>query len=300
MSRVDDAALAAIAGLGALSALRLAGNISLAEQPPPKEIPLPRADASMGLKPRPDKSAGPPLRRGEVATKPPGRPVTRSTVLPSADVQESPEALLREARAFPGLSDLTLTEYTLARMIGSENARGNVAIWAALGDVLLNRAERRRQTLFEHLVPRGVYGRQGQGARPKRPASTARDPREAHVDVARRLLSGELRGIAKGATRFFDPATQDRLARRGRTCPPLTILTRWAFDYPWATDDQGKRIRCKLNTARPGRQTLAWVGPIDGIDPVQLLLMAPAKLGPEHRRRFEQALAIVTPGVARV
>ena len=124
-------------------------------------------------------------------------------------VHQSPAELLEQARRV--LPNLTQTEYTAARLIASEHARGTVTEWAAILDAELNRAPKQLDQFTKHVAPRGTYGYQGTG---KRRVATTRDPTLAHVEIAKRVLNGDLRGISKGAVQFFDPRSQVAMHRK--------------------------------------------------------------------------------------
>ena len=76
------------------------------------------------------------------------------------------------------------------------------------------------------------------------------------------------------------------------SCDALTLLEPWSFDYK----KQGKS-RCRPDRSRRGRHSLAWVGPIPGVDPCRLLLMKPMAVGPEHTRRYQAARAVLVRGL---
>lgn len=223
----------------------------------------------------------------EIRALPVGPRVSRSTVSGSR-VLERPEELLEQARAHDdGL--LSLDEYTAARIAASEVGRG-VVMAAAVVDVMRNRGRD-----LTAIATRGHgYGRQGT----RRPVSTALDPGPRHIGVATAVLDGPLRGIARGATHFFAPATQTRLherwvsgqSHRVHSCDGPSLLEAWAYDYPPLEG----RLRCPFNRAVPGPHPLEWVGPIPGVNPNKLLLMRPSHIGDEHRRRYEAARAAIT------
>lgn len=226
----------------------------------------------------------------------PGRYITSSTRDRAKTVRETPAELLSQARTRTGL-DITLDELTAARLIASELSQGTPEEMAAMVDAELNRAEAKGRTLTAHLTSAGTYGKQGgrHGRGKKRPASTAHDPTHKHLDIARRVIGGELRGIALGAVRFFDPVSQYAAHKRWLTgksdrrhCHPAVILRRWTHDLPW--NRQGPP--CALHD-KPGRQLQEWVGPIDGINPLRVMLLRPARPGDEHQQRYEQARRLI-------
>jgi hypothetical protein len=184
-----------------------------------------------------------------------------------------------------------MTEYTAARMIASEYNSGNLREWAAVLDAELNRAPRDLDKFTKHIAPRGIYGYQGSG---RRNVATTRDPKVAQVLLARRVFNGELRGISKGAIKFFDPLSQLAMHRKwlnGETdrqhCPVPIILQRWSFGLRWANKQE-----CTLNVKKPGGR-LEWVGPIEGINPLKLMLFRRARPGEAHRAQYRAALALL-------
>ena len=229
-----------------------------------------------------------------------GERVNVSRLDAAGSVFQSPKALLKQAREFD--ADVSLDELAGARLIASEYARGTDMEWATILDAELNRANAKGQSLMWSLTGKsGRFGRQG--ASPSRPASTARDPRMAHLEMAIGVIrKGHLRGIARGATRFFDPRVQDAMHRKwttGKTkrihsCSASDLLEAWAFDYRRGLDSDGKRRRrCPADKSREGKNTLAWVGPIDGVDAYELMLMAPMPTGTKHTTRYVAARALI-------
>jgi len=227
-----------------------------------------------------------------------GARVNRSSVDGAGNVRESPETLLAQARKFDPL--VSLDELAAARLIASEYARGTDAEWAAIIDTELNRSEALYRPLAASLM--GALGRFGRQGSAKRPASTARDP-QAHLAVASAVFrSGRLRGISRGARRFFNPRVQDAMHRKwksGKTsrvhsCSALDLLEAWSFDYRRGRDVDGKRRRrCPPDRRRVGSNTMAWVGPIQGVDSYELMLMAPMGVSAEHTRRYQASEALI-------
>lgn len=206
--------------------------------------------------------------------------ITSSTADADGTVEQSAEQLLGQARRFD--PSTTLEELALARMIASEHDSGNLAEWHTLVDVALNRGP----VLAQLTDRRGHFGRQGGGGRT---ASTRRDPVLAQLHAARSVLSGRHRGISRGAVRFFDARTQDRLYDRYKagiktgnriittSCDALTLLEVWSYDLR-----KSGRNRCPPDRIRRGPRPLAWVGEIPGVDAYRLLLMRPSIAGPAH------------------
>ncbi|MEM9490718.1 MAG: hypothetical protein AAGC55_16340 [Myxococcota bacterium] len=193
----------------------------------------------------------------------------------------------------------TRDELTGARLAASEHFGGTFTELCCIVDSELNRAKRRKMSLFHSLTYNGTFGRQGK----TRKAATRRDPTMRHLLAARAVLSGKYRGVSRGAVQFFDPAAMDRLNRRYRTwvaggrkgkrphivsCDALGILEAWSFDY----GKKGKN-RCPPDRSRSGTYTLAWVGAIPGVDALRLMLMRRAPLGDEHAHSYKAARALI-------
>lgn len=170
-------------------------------------------------------------------------------------------------------SDTSEDEYTLARMIASEDFSGSPTTLACLGDAEVNRAEDKGQSVTAHATGGQGYGSQG-GARP---VSTARPPAPRHLLTARLLLRGfwfigaPARGVSHGARLFFSPSAQLSLMQSHGIesyCPPDVILKRWTYSLPWGS------TRCSLGSTR-GSGQMEWVGPIDGVDPWRQMFLRP-------------------------
>lgn len=212
-------------------------------------------------------------------------------------VDQAPADLLVAARAALGDDELHLETYTLARVIASEEFTATPEEWACLGDADLNRAARRGLSVFDHVTGKtGLYGEQ----RGARKVASSRDPAEVHVVVARALLSGEARGIARGAYRYFDPAAQLAVWRRregaAKPAPPLVVLERWCYDKAFVrgTDQElvgGNERRPWLSGV--GDDLEEWVGPIAGVDAYNLMLFRKADAGADHNRRYLEARQVI-------
>ena len=274
---------------------------------------------------------------GSVASSKPGNPVTPSALIirptltplpgPSAplvepvaplahkrinwsthddagNVNESPTTLLTQAARFDPHIDFD--ELTGARLIASEHASASFTEAACIVDTELNRAERKRQTLYRSLTHKDRFGKQGR----QRPASTRRDPQYRHVLAARAVLSGKVRGIARGATRFFDPVAMEAMHRKYRrwvdggrqgkrpsvvSCDALTLLEAWSFDLGRGSTGN----RCPPDRSKRGRHPLAWVGVIPGVNALRLFLMKALPLGAMHTRHYEAARALLRRGLKK-
>ncbi len=215
---------------------------------------------------------------------------------------ESPAVLLEQARAAARDPRLTLDELAGARLAASELGNGSLVELAAIVDTEVNRAAKEGRSLFDSLTRGQGFGRQGQGS--KRPASTRLDPEFRHVWAARAVLVGLARGIARDATGFFAPVAMDRAHaawKSGRgsiptSCDALGLLELWSFDRPRL---QKKGNACPFDGSKVGRDTRAWVGPIEEVDSWRLMLMAPLGVGPEHLARYVAARAVILKGRER-
>jgi hypothetical protein len=222
----------------------------------------------------------------------PARLLTRSASL-------DPTYLLAEARGSD--RDVTLDELTAARLVASEHGRGTPIEMACVVDAELNRATAAGKTLTRHAAPTGQYGRQ-EGVRP---ASTRLNPTLRHLTVARCVLRGQLRGVARGAHRFWNPLQQERSYRdfkagkvdHPHSCSALGLLRAWSFDLRPCR----KGRRCcddgQPPVGNPGPNTEGWVGPIGGVDAMRLMLMKPMKVGDDHTRAFESARDLIVKGL---
>ncbi len=235
----------------------------------------------------------------------PGHPrltvrLTRSTVV-DGTVQESPNDLLIQACHVDPF--INLEELTGARLAKSEHGSGSFTELCCIVDSELNRARRKGISLYRSLTKRNRFGKQEAG----RPASTRLDPTVRHLLAARAVLGGKARGVSRGSTRFFDPLSMEKQHRRYRdwvaggrqgekpgivSCDALGLLEVWSFDYAKKGGN-----RCPPDRSRTGNDTLAWVGPIAGVDPTRLLLMKPMKPGPEHTRRYQAARDVLRRGL---
>jgi len=234
-----------------------------------------------------------------VPSMPAGAPtgyLTRSTDHVTR-VTPSDAELLRQARTAARDPRITMDELAGARLAASEYGRGTLTELACIVDAELNRAVAARRSLYQSLTVGAGFGRQGQGGR--RPASTARDPKWRHLWAARAVLSGSARGISRGAVRFFDPEAMDTMHARwksGRSkivvsCDALALLEAWSFDRP-----RRGASACPFDPTKIGKQTQAWVGPIEGVDPWRLMLMRPASPGPIHLSQYLAAVGVITAG----
>lgn len=137
------------------------------------------------------------------------RKVTNASANSDGWVTVSPRDLARQAKVDP-------ETYALARSIGSEWASGTAAEKAAIAWAIINRARQRGwsveklSTFTSREGDRGLFGSQEHG----RNHSTARDPTDRDIYVATMVLAGRWPDETGGATKFFDPVTQDILHRQ--------------------------------------------------------------------------------------
>lgn len=214
-------------------------------------------------------------------------------------VDVAPGELARRAGLKLGGQVVELEAYSLARVIASEHSSGSWAELLCIGDADLNRARAEGRSIVDHITGgSGLYGSQGSagaGAR-KRPVSSARDPHVRHLRAARLLLSGEARGWARGARRYFDPKAQLALwgTKSQSYMHPLDILDRWTYNRAVKAngrDDEGRRT-VELGPARAGGEE--WVGPIANVDAWELMLFRPATDAQD--RQYQLAEAIIRTG----
>ena len=219
-----------------------------------------------------------------------GKRLSQST-LSDGVVDQSPEELLAQARRLD--ADVTLEEYTLARVMYSENGSGPAVHLLCIGDADVNRAERKRVSVFKHATGgTSRFGQQGVGGRP---VSTRFDPTVRTLRAARFILSGDARGITRGGTHYYDPRTQLAMWAKGdpHYCHPLAILESWTFSRPIVrrtTDDEGRRV-CELGDSNGGG--MEWVGAIDGVDAWDLMVLKTRSTAASQARHYEEARAVI-------
>lgn len=288
-----------------LAELAAGADADAVAAPAPVE-PAPSASAPAASAPAsPAAPFVPPFRRWTGPIVPPvpadaprGK-LTRSTVHRGA-IRESPAVLLEQARAAARDPRISLDELAGARLAASEHGNGSLVELAAIVDAEVSRAAKAGRSLFDSLTRGAGFGRQGQGS--KRPASTRLDPDFVHLWAARAVLVGYARGIARGAVAFFNPEGMDRTHAAWKTgrgsiptsCDAMGLLELWSFDRPRLGDSA-----CPFDASKVGRETRAWVGAIEGVDPWRLMLMAPADTGPAHFGAYVAARRVIEEGRAR-
>lgn len=93
------------------------------------------------------------------------------------------------------------------------------------------------------------------------------------------------RGVARGATRYFDPRTQHALWMKGdpKYRSAESILESWTYNKPVVrrtTDAQGRTL-AELGAPRAGGEE--WIGYVAGIDAYELMLFRPATAAQDQR-----------------
>jgi hypothetical protein len=144
-----------------------------------------------------------------------GKRLTRTTLDSTGNVAADPHALAAAAGELLGelVGD---EEYALARMVSSEEGDADretkVAIaWVAVNDAQAFGGVVQVLTYSTTSSERGYFGDQT-----GRRYSTARDPYEDDLAVARAVLSGMEPDTTGGSTHFFRSALQDVLLAQGR------------------------------------------------------------------------------------
>lgn len=261
--------------------------------------------AALGLKPRKTDELPPAIVVGGAGSDFTALDrVTTSRTKVTVSGSQDARVLIAEARQRGNV--LTVEEMTAARLIASEHGSGSPQEQAVFVDAELNRCARKGISLTAHLTAKtGIYGRQGNHDGVRRPAATRLNPTERHLAIAKHVLSGQVRGISKGAERFFDPRAQlntHRAYKAGTgsiiaSCHPRGTLKAWSYDLPSCS--HGKRNRCCDGTgmpelgAQPGSRPERWVGPIAGVDALRVMAMAPSSYGSEHDKIYLQADALI-------
>lgn len=127
-----------------------------------------------------------------------------------------------------------LDEYSLARVLASEAAGRKEAERIAIGHVVMNEARARKLSVTALVtsgkVGAGNYGAQNAGGRF---VSTARDPYTADLDLARKLIRGQIPDPTGGARKFFHPAAQDKQVAagvKGVTKSAAEVIAAWKGD----------------------------------------------------------------------
>lgn len=144
-----------------------------------------------------------------------GTRLTRTSLDENGDVDADPMDLVANAASVAGVT-VTLNEYALARMLGSEEANADPNTKVAIAWVALNEAERRGVSIANLLLRDNGPGNGRFGEQRGRYASTARDPYEVDLQIAQSIISGQVGDITGGAIHFYRPDLQDRLYDMGK------------------------------------------------------------------------------------
>lgn len=127
-------------------------------------------------------------------------------------VDGDPFALAEAARMDPNA-------YALARCLASEHGQDADPYLVAVACAVVNKAAERGVTVIQLLTDGaglagdGMFGEQKAAAGTKY-AATGVDPSERHARVASLVIAGELGDPTGGATHFYSPAAQDKLAAK--------------------------------------------------------------------------------------
>jgi hypothetical protein len=139
-----------------------------------------------------------------------GKRLTRASVGTNGNVAADPHALALKASEATGdfVSD---EEYALCRMIGSEEPDADYATQVAIAWVCVNDSQSFGSVLDVVTYSTDSSRRGYFGDQTHRRYSTARDPYEGHLQVARAVLSGLEADTTGGAVNFFRPLVQNLL-----------------------------------------------------------------------------------------
>ena len=183
------------------------------------------------------------------------------TELVAGYVDASPVDLAKQAQ-------VDLEEYSLARMVTSEEGDSDAVYQLAVAEAIRNRARARRVTITVLLThssmqpDSGHYGVQSHG----RLAASGSDPTQQSLAAARAALRLNT-NLARGATAFDSPKIHYQGHQGSAKLKPFSEILE-----SWTAQDK-----------------LAWVGPIDGIDPYHLALFRKSILRPDN----SQLLSVV-------
>lgn len=189
-----------------------------------------------------------------------GTPATTAERSGYLYVTEDPFSLAQSA-------GLDLDTYALARAVASETS-GSAAQLLAVAEAIRNAAAEKGRSVFaqvtrdrSHPFADKLFGEQA-----GRFVSSRQNPRGQHVEAAMVALDLGTR-LARDAVRFISPKTHDSGVQRGRSIPSAEEI-----------------IRSRAS------EGLLWVGPIEGIDEYDLML-----LSRQAKREPTEALAAIAP-----
>lgn len=160
-------------------------------------------------------------------------------------VAESPEYLAQSAGK-------TLDEYSLARMVQSEEGGNGPVHMLAVAEAAVNEARRRGRTVTRLLTASAIVGVDGHYSEQAagKWASTRSDPRERAAKAAELALQGS--NVFMGVVDYFSPRNQDAGSQNGHTL----------------------RLSSEQYIAERASEGLFWIGPVAGVNPYELMLFS--------------------------
>ena len=144
-----------------------------------------------------------------------GKRLTHTTLDGAGNIAADPHALALQAAAVAG-ADVSDDEYALARMVSSEEGGADRATKIAICWVAVNDGQAFGGVVQVLTYDKSAAGSGYFGNQTGRRYSTARDPYEDDLEIARAVLSGQEPDTTGGATHFFRSALQDVLLAEGR------------------------------------------------------------------------------------
>lgn len=136
---------------------------------------------------------------------------------------DSDAYVIEDPQLLASSEGMDLETYTLARVIVSEAGTKSRDVQAAIAWAVVNESARKGMSIFQRTTltrDRGQTGKFGSQYHPitqdNRYVSTAKDPAQAHMSLAREIADGKITDPTDGATQFFEPALHDQLHAAGR------------------------------------------------------------------------------------
>jgi len=148
-----------------------------------------------------------------------GRRLTTTTSEDDDAIDQSPESIASDM-------GVNLQVATLARVISSEEGNSEQLRQLCVGYVTYNNGGKGSR-VFQYAT--GSDGRFGRQSGSRRPVSTFRDAYEGHLVLAEAIFDGRFGDPTSGATNFYAPASQDKLAAKD----PDTYKTADEVDALW-------------------------------------------------------------------
>lgn len=143
--------------------------------------------------------------------------ITQGARLTRAPYDKTTGVVPGDPQALADLAGATLDEYALARNIASEHPNSSAALQALLAHATVNAAAAAGRSVAQQLLHAtnpahsGRFGTQrdidpasSRQGKSDRYASTAQDPYEGHLAVARGVLDGSIPDLSGGATNYDD------------------------------------------------------------------------------------------------